>query len=664
MKSNRVFVALLCFFISILLIALTNAFSYQFAGKTVIVESAIRSPESKVECENSLSECKVGLIAYVPTIEFPADAGFIDVRSFGAKGDGIHDDTTSIQNAIDRTYTYNGGHPNNFRVLYFPNGTYLVSRPIFWRRWVTIQGQSQNGTVIKLKNNAQDYGMGQSKPVLHAYYSNNESFANYIQNLTVNTGKGNPGAIGIRYNNHNEGMIRDVTIRSEDGQGEIGLDLTENEFGPALIENLTVEGFDRGVVTVGSVSHATFLNLTLKNQRIVGFENNLPVSIYSLISQNKVPAIVNSGFYLSHIVLVKATLIGSASSVSAIQNQGGFYGRNISIRGYKNLLNDSGTLIPGPTLKEYVSKNDEQHTLFPEGGTGHLKMLYEAPPTPILEPVSAWMKPLDVGDDDTAEVQKVFDSGASTIYFPFGKNYSVRRTITIPTTVRRVVGMHNGPSTSFGNSNDYLPEDRPIIRIVGDTKAPLVLESFFPSRWPYNEARPGIEIASNRPVYMRSSGGGVLHLAAGYSGNVWLEDTHTDIRIHGTQTVRAVHYNPENNQWVKDRTYVVNEGGKFWCLGMKTEAIARHVDTQKGGQTEILGGFFRDHKVLEGDAVPYFSTTDAAISATYLQYNWGFEGNTRGFEAVETQGSTTKELRLSRDTHRIGIYRGGRSNRG
>jgi hypothetical protein len=32
---------------------------------------------------------------------------------------------------------------------------------------------------------------------------------------------------------------------------------------------------------------------------------------------------------------------------------------------------------------------------------------------------------------------------------------------------------------------------------------------------------------------------------------------------------------------------------------MKTEAIARHVDTQKGGRTEILGGFFRDHKVLD-----------------------------------------------------------------
>jgi hypothetical protein len=59
-----------------------------------------------------------------------------------------------------------------------------------------------------------------------------------------------------------------------------------NEFGPALIKNVTIEGFDRGVVTVGSVSHATFLNLTLKNQNVVGLESNLPVSIYNLISQN------------------------------------------------------------------------------------------------------------------------------------------------------------------------------------------------------------------------------------------------------------------------------------------------------------------------------------------------------------------------------------------
>jgi Pectate lyase superfamily protein len=607
----------------------------------------------------SIAIINICSIPYTSALEvkFPADAGFVNVHSFGAKGDGRTDDTVAIQTAIDKTYTYNGAHPNNFRVLYIPNGIYSVSNEIVWRRWVTIQGQSQLDTVIKLKNNTKGYEIDRSKPVLHAYYSNNESFANYIQNLTVDTGTGNPGAIGIRYNNHNEGVLSDVTIRAGDGQGKIGLDLTENEFGPALVKNVTIDGFDRGVFTVGSVSHATFLNLTLKNQRVVGFENSLPVSIYNLTSQNKVPAIVNSNFYLAHVVLVKAALTGGANPV-AIKNQGGFYGRDISIGGYKNLLNDSGKIIPGPTLKEYVSKNDEQHSLSSDGGKGHLKIAYKAPPTTRVEPVAAWVKPQDIDGDDTAAIQKVFDSGASTIYFPFGKSYSVRRTITIPATVRRVVGMHNGPSSTFGNYQDYLPVDNPIIRIVGNTKEPLVLESFFASRWPHNEARPGIEIASNRPLYIRSSGGGVIHLAAGYSGNVWLEDTHTDIRIHGKQTVRAVHYNPENNHWTKDRTYVVNEGGTFWCLGMKTEAIAKHVDTKKGGRTEILGGFFRDHKVLPGDAVPYFSTTDASISATYLQYDWG-GGHARGFEAVTTKGSSAKELRLPPGNHRIGLYRMG-----
>jgi Pectate lyase superfamily protein len=631
MKSKRNFISLLYFCLGIFLITLTNMCSIPYT------QTASFSSNNNLE------------------VNFPADAGFVDVRSFGAKGDGLTDDTAAIQSAINKTYTYNGGHPNNFRILYFPNGIYSVSNEIAWRRWVTIHGQSQNGTVIKLKNNTQGYDSGQVKPVLHAYNSNNESFANYIQNLTVDTGTGNPGAIGIRYNNHNEGMVSDVTIRSGDGRGQIGLDLTENEFGPALIKNVTVEGFNRGVVTVGSVSHATFLNLTLRNQSVVGFENSLPVSIYNLNSQNTVPAIVNSSFHLAHIVLVKASLTGG-SVTSAIENQGGFYGRDISIDGYKNLLNDSGEIIPGPILKEYVSKNDEQHSLFSDVGTGPLKIAYEVPPTTVLEPVTAWAKPRSTDGDNTAEIQKVFDSGASTIYFPFDKRYTVQGSVTIPATVYRVVGMHNGPSTSYGNYQDYLPVDQPIIRIVGDTKEPLVLESFFASRWPYNESRPGIEIASNRPVYIRSSGGGVIHLAAGYSGNVWLEDTHTDIRIHGKQTVRAVHYNPENNQWTKDRTYVVNEGGTFWCLGMKTEAIARHVDTQKGGRTEILGGFFRDHKVLPGDAVPYFSTKDATISATYLQYDWG-KGNARGLHAIETKGATTKELKTPRGNHRIGWYR-------
>ena len=60
-------------------------------------------------------------VASAESIVFPPDAGIVDVKAvYGAKGDGITDDTKVIQKAIDEVK----GIPDT---LCFPNGTYLVS---------------------------------------------------------------------------------------------------------------------------------------------------------------------------------------------------------------------------------------------------------------------------------------------------------------------------------------------------------------------------------------------------------------------------------------------------------------------------------------------------------------------------------------------------------
>lgn len=61
-------------------------------------------------------------------------AVFANVKDFGAKGDGITDDTQAIQSAVDFAFgpasNPNGtGHYKN-KKLFFPNGTYNISSPI------------------------------------------------------------------------------------------------------------------------------------------------------------------------------------------------------------------------------------------------------------------------------------------------------------------------------------------------------------------------------------------------------------------------------------------------------------------------------------------------------------------------------------------------------
>ena len=66
---------------------------------------------------------------------------------FGAKGDGVTDDTAAIQAALDAVYTAGGGR------VYLPPGTYIVTQ-IQLRDDVELFGESRGSTTLKLKASA------------------------------------------------------------------------------------------------------------------------------------------------------------------------------------------------------------------------------------------------------------------------------------------------------------------------------------------------------------------------------------------------------------------------------------------------------------------------------------------------------------------------------
>ena len=69
----------------------------------------------------------------------------VSALDYGAKGDGITDDTTAIQNAVDALPT--GG------TLYLPRGTYKITSSINILKTVSIQGEgSQTDEATKISN--------------------------------------------------------------------------------------------------------------------------------------------------------------------------------------------------------------------------------------------------------------------------------------------------------------------------------------------------------------------------------------------------------------------------------------------------------------------------------------------------------------------------------
>lgn len=101
---------------------------------------------------------------YSPVIGSFYDTGGIvtNVKAFGAVGDGVADDTTLIQNALDATV--GGG------IIVFPSGTYRVTSTLSagarqilrGQGWSSILSSQFSGILIKVNGNTTDAGVGQA----------------------------------------------------------------------------------------------------------------------------------------------------------------------------------------------------------------------------------------------------------------------------------------------------------------------------------------------------------------------------------------------------------------------------------------------------------------------------------------------------------------------
>lgn len=74
----------------------------------------------------------------------------VSVRSFGAVGDGIVDDTVAIQRAIDQLYLNSAtkGNPQSRVVLHLEAGTYLLTDTVYLPPYATLIGAGSEKTII------------------------------------------------------------------------------------------------------------------------------------------------------------------------------------------------------------------------------------------------------------------------------------------------------------------------------------------------------------------------------------------------------------------------------------------------------------------------------------------------------------------------------------
>lgn len=71
------------------------------------------------------------------------DIAGVNAKVFGAKGDGVTNDSVILQSLIDQLYTDGGGE------LYLPKGTYVLNTELKWKPNVSIVGDGVGATILK-----------------------------------------------------------------------------------------------------------------------------------------------------------------------------------------------------------------------------------------------------------------------------------------------------------------------------------------------------------------------------------------------------------------------------------------------------------------------------------------------------------------------------------
>lgn len=588
-------------------------------------------------------------------VRYPLDSGVVNVKTqYGARGDGRTDDTAPIIRAI-------GENRGLFeRILYFPSGTYLVSSTLrgitqngTWKARITFQGENENTTIIRLKDNLPDFQdpsapqpviqTGSIEPYHKTTGDGNNGFRNYLFDLTVDTGSGNPGAVGIDYLGNNVCGLEDVIIRSGDsrGIGVAGLSMKRNYVGPCLYKRLEIDGFDYGIRTAATENSHTFEHIILTGQHVAGIRNDGNVlSIRDLQSANEVPAIINSD-PKGLVTLIDSELRspGPVSS-AAIVNSGGLLLRKISVSGYAATVSgESGAQASGNVIEYFspatVPSGFSRTTMRQHSGTNvTLNLPIRETPEFGSYDLAQWVNVQSRGaipdgnTDSTQAIQEALDSSASIVYLPAG-NYRVTDTLRVRGRTQKILGLG---AVILPDGPRFADSLAPTSLLRLEPQAADIAIEGVQFGWWNRKNYPGVVWLENvsqhtlvlEHVDFQGLAKIVYKASPGISGPVFIEDVEGfRWQFDAPQQIWARQFDVEGHV---ETSKVYNNGASLWILGMKTEDPQTIIDTENGGSTELLGGlFFSVRPVAPG--VPAFIVNGSSAMFSYVTSAYKPENN-------------------------------------
>ena len=603
-------------------------------------------------------------------------AVYLTTQEFGVHADGVGDDTTAIQTAIDKA---EGGVREG--IVFIPSGRYRLTRTVYLWPGVRLIGYGETRPVFVLADNTPGFQTGVGVMVMFTGASSaaiqrsgkrvpfpppgsvppndnvadadEDTFYSAMSNIDFEIGAGNPAAIAIRFHVAQHAYLSHMDFHT--GSGLAALTEVGNE-----AEDLHFYGGRYGILTdkTSPAWQFTLIDSVFDGQRDAAVREHEVGLTLIRDSFRNVPVAIDIDPHYSDEMWAKDCRFEQVSKAAVIISNEkspfteiGFENAVLKDVPTFALFRESGKTVAGKGATYQVADFSFGLIVPGEGMTGTIGQRYDAatlsalpdslpPAIPALPPTSDWVNVHTlgvVGDgtaDDTAAIQTAITTHR-VLYFPSG-HYRVSDTLALkPDTI--LIGLH--PTlTQFD-----LEDSTPGFQGVGAPR-PVI-----------SAPAGGANIISGFGVYT----GGINPRAVGVLWQAGVGSLIDDIRFlggHGTG------FNPYNNNHTADSVLSKRWGGQFPSLWVTHGGGGTFADIWTP-DTFAQAGFFVSDTKTPGHVYELSNEHHVRNEIIFDHVeNWDINAPQTEEEAGESPDSLSLEFRWS---HNITIanYHGYRVTR-